>query len=91
MLLDGQCRQKLRDLLLAHLQGVTLTMEEDKAFDPTDVCLLGAHTIVPHPDRLTDLVKQLRFAHSWSTGSLTTTMEWPVLSRAIRLLKTRLP
>jgi hypothetical protein len=75
MLLDRQCRQKLRDLPLAHLQGVTLTMEEDKAFDPTDVRFLGPHTVVPCPDGLTDLVKQLGFARFGSTGSLSNVME----------------
>jgi hypothetical protein len=57
--LGRQRRQELRDLVLTHLQGMALAMEEDKPLDPTDVCFLGPHAVVPCPDDLTDLVKQL--------------------------------
>jgi hypothetical protein len=65
-------------------------MEEDKAFDPTDVGLLGPQTIVPGPNRLTDLVKQLGFARCGSPGYLEA-MERSVLSREASVLSTRMP
>jgi hypothetical protein len=50
-------------------------MEENKAFDPTDVRLLGPDTVMPCPNGLADLVKQLGFAHFGSTGSPSDALE----------------
>lgn len=37
-----------------------LIVKKNEALDPVDVRLLGPVTVMPHPDRLTDLVKQSR-------------------------------
>ncbi len=50
-------------------------MEEDKAFDPTDVRLLGPDAVMPCPDGLADLVKQLGFTRFGSTGSPSDVLE----------------
>jgi hypothetical protein len=64
-------------------------MEEDKAFDPTDVSLPGPQTVVPRPDGLTDLVKEFGFARFGSTSDLSATMERLILSREARVLNAR--
>jgi hypothetical protein len=35
-------------------------MEQDKPLDPTDLCRLRPHTVMPHPDGLLDLTEQPR-------------------------------
>jgi hypothetical protein len=49
--LHCQRREKPRALVLAHLQGMALPMEQDQPLDPTDICLLRPHTIMSQPDR----------------------------------------
>jgi hypothetical protein len=52
--------EKGGDFFLAHLCEMTLVVEEDKPFNPVDISFLGSWTIVPHSDRVADLIEQLR-------------------------------
>jgi hypothetical protein len=58
--LDGQRTQEARDLRSAHLEGMTLAVEENVAPDPPDVGLLGAATPVAKPDGFPNAVNQFR-------------------------------
>jgi hypothetical protein len=42
-----------------------LIVEKDEPFDPMNIAVLGLWTIVPHADRLADLVEQLRLLNRW--------------------------
>ena len=70
-----QRREKPRDLVLAHLQGMALPMEQDKPLDPADIYLLRPHTIMPQPDRLPDLIEQLGFVPCGSVRYANNTLE----------------
>jgi hypothetical protein len=39
---------------------MALVVEKDKSFDPVDVGFFRPRAIVPHADRVADLVKELR-------------------------------
>jgi hypothetical protein len=48
----------LGGLILAHLQRMTLAMDQNKPLDPADICLLRPDVVASHPDRLSDSVEQ---------------------------------
>ena len=55
---DGQRRQKPRDLRAADLGGMALAVKKDVALDPADVGLLGAARVVACTKGLTHAVEQ---------------------------------
>jgi hypothetical protein len=72
----GQRREKLRDLVFTHLQGMALPMEQDIALDPADVGLLRPYAVMPHADGLPHLVEQSRLVPLGSASHLGTALEW---------------
>ena len=58
-LLDSQVGEEGFDLGAAHFPRMAFVVEEDVAFDPVNIGLLGADGVVFAPDGLTDLVKEL--------------------------------
>ncbi len=55
--LYGQVGQELLDLLIAHLLGVPLVMEQNVAPNPVDVGLPGADVVVFEADFCTNLIE----------------------------------
>src|SRR5687768_11174990 len=53
------------------------------------MCLLRPHTIVPHPDRLPDLVEQLKLVSPWSPRHPCNALEQLMRSRDASMLNTR--
>ena len=66
--IDGQRRQKVRELRRSHLGRMALAVEEDVAADPGDIRLLGATAIVPDADGLADAVEQARLGRVGRAG-----------------------
>src|SRR5262245_16191973 len=85
-----QRREKPCDLLLAHLQGMALAMEQDIALDPADIRLLRPYAVVPHPDHLPNLVEQLRLVPPRSATYLRKVLEYWRRSRVAPTFNTRL-
>lgn len=56
--LDGEVGEEGLDFWGAHLAGVAFVVEEDEAFDPGDIGLLGTDGIVLTADRIADLVQE---------------------------------
>ncbi len=56
--LDGERREKLRDLRGAHLDGMALAVEQDVSADPRDVCLLGTAAVVARAEDIPRAVKE---------------------------------
>ena len=55
---DRQVRQKRLDLRRPKRLGVPLAVEEDEAFNPIDIRLLGPDAVVPETDLVADAVEQ---------------------------------
>jgi len=56
---DGEVIVEGDDLRLAHLPGVALAVEEDVAFGPFEIGLLGSDTVMLAPDEIAHLAEQL--------------------------------
>jgi hypothetical protein len=56
---DGEVIVEGDDLRLAHLPGVALAVEEDVAFGPFEIGLLGSDTVMLAPDEIVHLAEQL--------------------------------
>ena len=54
--------RKFGQLLLAHLRGMPFIVKENEAFNPVDVSLLGANTVMFAADNVPHLIKQFRLA-----------------------------
>ena len=63
MLINSQIRKEGGDVLLAHIEGMALTMEKDKTPDPLHIRRLCAQAVVPYPQCVPDPVEQTRFFH----------------------------
>src|SRR5918911_458079 len=68
---------------------MALVMKKDKPLDPADIRLLRPHTVVPHPDRLPNLVEQLRLVRSGSPSHPTNNLVWLTRSRDTLLFNPR--
>jgi hypothetical protein len=58
MLVDGQMGQESFNFGTAHLLGVALVMEEDKAFDPGNIAFFCAQGAVFEPEGVANPIKQ---------------------------------
>jgi hypothetical protein len=56
VLVHGQMGQNGFDFLASHLLGVAFVVEQNVAFDPVYISLLGANGIVFEPDDVTNLI-----------------------------------
>ena len=84
-----QRREKPRNLVLAHLQRMTLAMEQDNPLDPADVRFLRPYAVVPHTDGLLHLIKQLGLVSYRSVRDVDNTLECPMRSRDTPLINTQ--
>jgi hypothetical protein len=53
--------KELGNFSFSHVHWVALIVKEDKPLDPMNVGFFGPVAVVARPNRLVDLVKQLRF------------------------------
>jgi hypothetical protein len=69
--LHGQIRQKPLDFRRPHFPRMTFAMEENKAFDPLHVSVLGSNGIMFDSDHFSDLIQmpQFRIGNNAKTGS----------------------
>ena len=57
----GEVSEKLRNLLLCHVHGMTFLVINNEALDPIDVSLFGTNAVMLASNDVADLIKQFRF------------------------------
>ena len=70
MALNGKMRQKRFDLGRAQITWMTLVKMNNEAFNPIDIGLLSANTVMLHADFAANLIEKLGLGRRRGDGNL---------------------